>query len=495
VTTGAGASPESPLFLVILEEAPAGSEVRDQRSEVGGPVLDPDARIAALQQELRAKEEYLQSANEEMQSSNEELKSSNEELQSVNEEMQSTNEELETSKEELQSVNEELSTVNTELQTKMLDLTRVNNDMNNLLSGTGIATVFVDYQLRILRFTPTATEIINLIPADAGRPVSHIVSNLMGYGRLVADTQGVLDTLIPKEVEVQTTSGRWFSLHIQPYRTLANVIEGAVMTFVEITEVVRTRKLLQESEERFKRLFVEAPLGIALIDSLTGRFHEANPMFAKIAGRTVAEMVQIDWMSITHPDDVQKNLDQMALLNAGTISGFQMEKRYLRPNGPAVWINMTIAPVMAEDKANPWHLCMIEDITVRKQAEEALKKANDQLRLSVVVADAHDAITVQDLKGQIIAWNPGAVRMYGWSEAEALTMNVHDRIPEALRKNAMTKLVQLGQAEILEPYCSDRITKQGKVVKVSIISTALFDETGKMYAVATTERAKAGGEK
>jgi two-component system CheB/CheR fusion protein len=494
VTTGAGASPESPLFLIILEEA-SEAELKGRSPEVSGPTLDPDARIAALQRELRAKEEYLQSANEEMQSSNEELKSSNEELQSVNEEMQSTNEELETSKEELQSVNEELSTVNTELQTKMLDLTRVNNDMNNLLSGTGIATVFVDYQLRILRFTPTATEIINLIPADAGRPVSHIVSNLMGYGRLVADTQGVLDTLIPKEVEVQTTSGRWFSLHIQPYRTLANVIEGAVMTFVEITEVVRTRKLLQESEERFKRLFVEAPLGIALIDSLTGRFHEANPMFAKIAGRTVAEMVQIDWMSITHPDDVQKNLDQMALLNAGTISGFQMEKRYLRPNGPAVWINMTIAPVMAEDKANPWHLCMIEDITVRKQAEEALKKANDQLRLSVVVADAHDAITVQDLKGQIIAWNPGAVRMYGWSEAEALTMNVHDRIPEALRKNAMTKLVQLGQAEILEPYCSDRITKQGKVVKVSIISTALFDETGKMYAVATTERAKAGGGK
>ncbi|MEI7851836.1 MAG: PAS domain-containing protein, partial [Kiritimatiellales bacterium] len=286
---------------------------------------------------------------------------------SVNEEMQSTNEELETSKEELQSVNEELSTVNTELQIKMLDLTRANNDMNNLLSGTGIATVFVDHQLRILRFTPTANEIINLIPADAGRPVAHIVSNLVGYDRLVADAQAVLDTLIPKEVEVQTTAGRWYTLHIQPYRTLANVIEGAVMTFVEITEVVRTR--------------------------------------------------------------------------------------------------------------------------------EELKKANELLRLAVVVRDAHDAITVQDLKGQTLAWNPGAVRMYGWSEAEALKMNVRDRIPESHRKDALAKLIQLGRAKILEPYRTERITKQGAVVAVSIISTALIDETGKMYAVATTERVEEGGAK
>jgi two-component system CheB/CheR fusion protein len=243
VTTGAGASPESPLYLVILEEVEEGSEFRGQRSEISSEI-DPDARIEVLKQELRAKEEYLQSANEELQSANEELKSSNEELQSVNEEMQSTNEELETSKEELQSVNEELSTVNTELQVKMLDLTRLNNDMNNLLSGTGIATVFVDHQLRILRFTPTISEIINLIPADAGRPVAHIVSNLVGYDRLVADMQAVLDTLIPVEVEVQTKAGRWFTLHIQPYRTIANVIEGAVMTFVDITEVVRTRETL-----------------------------------------------------------------------------------------------------------------------------------------------------------------------------------------------------------------------------------------------------------
>ena len=180
----------------------------DAAQERTSTETDADARIAALKQELRAKEEYLQTTNEELETSNEELKSSNEEMQSVNEELQSTNEELETSKEELQSVNEELATVNAELQTKVADLSRANNDMNNLLAGTGIGTVFVDHQLRILRFTPAATQIINLILSDVGRPVGHIVSNLVGYDRLVADVQAVLDTLVPKEVEVQTTDGR-----------------------------------------------------------------------------------------------------------------------------------------------------------------------------------------------------------------------------------------------------------------------------------------------
>ncbi len=202
---------------------------------------------------MRAKEEYLQTANEELETSNEELKSSNEEMQSVNEELQSTNEELETSKEELQSVNEELATVNAELQTKVADLSRANNDMNNLLAGTGIGTVFVDHQLRILRFTPAATRIINLIQSDIGRPVGHIVSNLMGYDRLVADTQAVLDTLVPREVEVQTRAGMWYAMRIQPYRTLDNVIEGAVITFVDIAE----RKL---AEDRIRSLLSEKEL-------------------------------------------------------------------------------------------------------------------------------------------------------------------------------------------------------------------------------------------
>ena len=380
----ASAASEPPLYLVILEETPPSEQGQTTSAQPPAGLAthaagahDPDAhdsmhnstqasaqaeaRIAALTQELRAKDEYLQSTHEELESSNEELKSSNEEMQSVNEELQSTNEELETSKEELQSVNEELATVNTELQTKVADLSRANNDMNNLLAGTGIGTVFVDHQLRILRFTPSASQIINLILSDVGRPVGHIVSNLVGYDRLVADTQAMLNTLIPKELEVQTTSGQWYTMRIQAYRTLDNVIEGAVISFVDITALVKAR------------------------------------------------------------DD--------------------------------------------------------------------LRRSNGLQRLGVALHDASDAITVQDLDGRILAWNPGAARLYGWSEAQALAMNVRDRIPPALRGQALTTLAQLSQAKVIEPYRTQRLNHAGALIEVSMVSTALVNEVGQMYAIATTERA------
>ena len=242
------AAHDAPLYLIILEEAPEPVSPEDATAKRKKP-SDAEKRIADLSEELRAKDEYL-SANEELETSNEELKSSNEEMQSVNEELQSTNEELETSKEELQSLNEELATVNAELQTKVADLSRANNDMNTLLAGTGIATIFMDHQLRILRFTPTATQIINLIHSDVGRPVGHILSNLIGYTSLVADAQSVLDTLVAKEVEVKTTEGKWYTMRILPYRTLENVIEGAVINFVDITALKKMQELLEENKRK-----------------------------------------------------------------------------------------------------------------------------------------------------------------------------------------------------------------------------------------------------
>jgi two-component system, chemotaxis family, CheB/CheR fusion protein len=251
VASGPGGAAMPDLYLVILEEAapleltPPGLVAAEG---AGVPTADADRRIAALEQELRAKEEYLQTALEEMETANEEFKSTNEEMQSVNEELQSTNEELETSKEELQSVNEELATVNAELQTKVADLTRANNDMNNLLAGTGVGTLFVDLQLRISRFTPAATQVINLIQTDVGRPVGHIVSNLVGYDRLVADVEAVQDSLVPLETEVQTRAGAWYLMRIRPYRTLENAIEGTVITFVDITRQKHTEAALREAQ-------------------------------------------------------------------------------------------------------------------------------------------------------------------------------------------------------------------------------------------------------
>jgi two-component sensor histidine kinase len=270
------ASHTPPLFLIVLEKetdstADHGRHAVSKAEGQESTEVEGDS-IAELRQELRAKEEYLQTVNEELQTANEELKSSNEEMQSMNEELQSTNEELETSKEELQSINEELATVNTELQTKVADLSRANNDMNNLLAGTGIATIFLDHDLRILRFTPSTSEVINLIGSDIGRPVGHIVSNLENYGRMISDTQEVLESLIPKEREVRSTKGEWFSMRILPYRTIDNVIEGGVINFVNITRRKQIekelKKQLDEKEILLREVHHRIKNNIASVGSL-----------------------------------------------------------------------------------------------------------------------------------------------------------------------------------------------------------------------------------
>jgi two-component system CheB/CheR fusion protein len=232
--------------------------------------------------------------------------------------------------------------------------------MNNLLAGTGIGTIFVDMALRVRRFTPAATQFINLIPTDVGRPIGHIASNLVNYQRLPLDVQTVLDTLAPISVEVSTHNGSWFLLRVLPYRTTENAVEGAVITFTEVTAVKDLETALQESEK-------------------------------------------------------------------------------LR-------------------------------------------------RLAGAVRDAHDAITVQNLEGRILAWNPGAVRMYGWTEAEALAMNIRAAVPPGEREQALVTVQQLARAEVLKPFRVQRLTKDGKLVTVMLTATALVSAAGAVYAFSTTER-------
>jgi PAS domain S-box-containing protein len=143
---------------------------------------------------------------------------------------------------------------------------------------------------------------------------------------------------------------------------------------IDITKEHKADKLLIMSEKRFRAIFEESPLGVAMIDSLTGHIYEVNLKFADIAGRSLEEMGTIDWMSITHPDDIQEDLDNMAALNAGKINGFNMEKRYIKPDGSYVWINMTISPLIFEDTITRRHLCMIEDITEKKKAENTITR-------------------------------------------------------------------------------------------------------------------------
>ncbi len=194
----------------------------------------------------------LQRSYEELQSTREEMQTSQEELQSTNEELQSTNEELTTSKEEMQSLNEELQTVNLELQTKVSDYIQMHDDMKNLLNSTEIATLFLDKELNIRRFTDQVTRIFKLRTSDIGRPFTDLVTDLQ-YPEMDNHTRQVLRSLTPIETAIETNDGRWFTVRIMPYRTLDDRIDGLVLTFTDITIAKKLEIELKKANEALRR--------------------------------------------------------------------------------------------------------------------------------------------------------------------------------------------------------------------------------------------------
>ncbi len=257
--------------------------------------------ISAGQQELeillQRSYEDLQGTREEMQTSQEELKSTNEELQSTNEELQSTNEELTTSKEEMQSLNEELQTINIELQSKVSDFIRANDDMKNLLNSTEIATLFLDKELNIRRFTEQVTKIFKLRSADIGRPFTDLVNDLL-YPDMDHHARQVIKTLTTIETAIATADGRWFNVRIMPYRTVDDRIDGLVMTFTDITTAKRLEMELKKSNEALRvsdilyhRLFESSKDGLLVIDAETGIIQNVNPFLIQLLGYSKEQFI------------------------------------------------------------------------------------------------------------------------------------------------------------------------------------------------------------
>lgn len=226
--------------------------LKPQASKTSKPRKDVE-RMSELERELDRAHQEVQSIREEMQTSQEELKSSNEELQSTNEELQSTNEELTTSKEELQSMNEELHTVNHELQARLDELSHTNNDLKNLLDSTDIATLFLDDNLCVRRFTSETGKITKLIPGDVGRPITDIASTLI-YPELAEDAHEVLQSLMKIEKQIPLPNGNWYTARIMPYRTFENMIDGVVITFTDITAYKKLETELQLLREKLNKM-------------------------------------------------------------------------------------------------------------------------------------------------------------------------------------------------------------------------------------------------
>ncbi len=298
------------LIMVVFKETTARTKSGTRKPQPR-TVKRKGKTIEQLERELHRTRENLQATIEELETSNEELQSSNEELQS-------TNEEMETTKEELQSLNEEAVTVNAELQARIDELSQANDDMRNLLDSTGIATIFLDTDLLVRRFTPKATEIIPLTSTDTGRPIWHLASALKDTD-LTACGEQVLKDLAVRETEVTSHDGRHYLMRIRPYRTVTNAVDGVAITFEDVTDRKNMEFLLREGEERYHTLFELANDSICLVDAGTGAFVEFNRRAHEHLGYTREEFAKMnirDIESKESAEEVAKHVQQM--VNQGT---------------------------------------------------------------------------------------------------------------------------------------------------------------------------------
>ncbi len=361
------------FFLIIFEE-----HQPEQADAPDAPAATPSLSTAhELETELELTKERLQGIIEDYETGQEEMKASNEELQSINEEMRSMMEELETSKEELQSMNEELQTANQENRHKVVELSQLTADLQSLMAATDIATIFLDCELRILRFTPPIEELFNIRSSDRARPISDLTHRL-GYQELGDDARRVLARLAPVEREVRDDQGRWYLTRILPYRTAENRIEGVVITFVDITRRKESEDALRASEERYRTLFHsmdEAFMVLEQIDAgpdqrLDFRIVEANSAFEKttglsdVAGRTMREVM----------DDVPAWIETYAnVVATGESIRFQDQ---VASSGR--WLDFFVWRTGGPDSRRVGIL--FSDVTHRKEAEEALRASEGHLR-------------------------------------------------------------------------------------------------------------------
>jgi two-component system CheB/CheR fusion protein len=395
------------FFLVLFEPADAPAE---PEAEV---VLSVKPAARRLEEELLHVKSQLRSTIELYEVQHEEMRASNEELQAMNEELRSTAEELETSKEELQSLNEELATVNQELKIKIDELGRTNNDLQNLVGSTNIATLFLDRGLKVKLFTPRARDIFNLIPTDVGRPLSDITGQFT-YDELGDVVEEVLAGLHTVEREVKAGTGRWYLMRVSPYRTAEDRILGVALTFVDITDSKRTAEALAAYERRFHRAFEIETVGIIFFKA-DGQLTYANDAFLRLSGYTRDDLRGglVRWDDMTPPEfmpAVERAMQELAEHGRTT----PYEKQYVRKDGSRWWGRFSASRINEDESVE-----FITDVTVQKQALDALHSS--EARLHLVVESVTDyAIFTTDSQGYVESWYTGAEHVFGFKEGEIL---------------------------------------------------------------------------
>ena len=413
------------LVLIVFNdvERVGAATVNDvlQSGEIGGNSL------ALLERELSQARDEILGIREEMQTSQEELKSTNEEMQSANEELQSTNEELTTSKEEMQSMNEELQTVNHELQSKVSDLSQVNNDMKNLLNSTDVATLFLDDELNIRRFTTRTASIIKLIASDVGRPITDIVTDLH-YPSLAEDAREVLRTLVFNEKVVSASDGRWFTVKIMPYRTHENRIVGLVITFSDISVAKKLEESLRESESRFRAAIESSALCVAVVDT------ECRYTWLHDPHRDFYTSVSIGKSDDEFPE-MHNAAELMDIKRQVLATGDTVQRALMvpSPNGTFRYYDFIARPQRNEAGKIIGVITVAADNTVRIKAEKTQKESEELFHF--LFETLSEGALFVDASGKILMANCQAERILSFTRDEMLGKTFAELRLKAVRED------------------------------------------------------------
>ncbi len=342
-------------FLVLFQESRPAKRGKSAKAVRAHRPHREEDELTEVKRELTATREYLQTVIDERETTNEELKSANEEILSSNEELQSTNEELETAKEELQSTNEELSTVNEELENRNNELVQVNNDLLNLFSSANLPIVMLDMSMNMRRFTPATEKVLNLIPSDAGRPIGHIKPKVE-VPDLEQLIRNVIRTGLPERKEVMGSEGRWYSMQITAYKTVEERVEGAILLFVDITEIKTSHEAELDSLSLTRMLLDK--ISVIVHDSndaifaqdLDGRILSWNIGAERIYGYSESEAVGKDAAAlISEPERKENDAMMKRLLDGAEVRSFRT--RHRSKDGKLIEVSLT-ATVLRDEHGN-----------------------------------------------------------------------------------------------------------------------------------------------
>lgn len=421
----------SNFLLVIFDEAHgektalSGTDRKtSQSSRASTKDEATEAVIARLEEDLRRTKGNLRATIEQHEISIEELKASNEELQAINEELRSAGEELETSKEELQSINEELITLNTELKEKNDEAARTNSDLQNLIAATDIATIFLDRNLRIKRYTPQVEEFFNITTNDTGRPLEHFTHRL-NYEDLVADSALVLRKLTTLEREISDKNNRYYLARFLPYRTVDDRIDGVVLNFIDITERREIEEALRLSEENL-RLLIESVTEHAIFTvDKQRRVMMWNSGAEQVFGWTSEEIVGQSVDIIFTPEDRENNVLEKEMETALAEGRASDDRWHVRKDGSHFFVNGALMPL--SNGRTKGFVKIARDLTKQREAQEILRASEERLKLATEAAALGS--WDWDFRTNVLVWSKELFEIFGLEPSADMTIDFENAKP------------------------------------------------------------------